>query len=139
MATKRKKTGFMGGDAWEVTDLGSPIHTALRKCCDSTLSSMAHALIGGSDDAWLLFLRALTKAIKQDGRVSTSSRAEMTCSMVKWLHSRDFYTVLTPDEWQESARKDPCFRSRYHALCLTFLLLADAGELEASLMFLFDE
>jgi hypothetical protein len=140
---KKKASGFMAGfPSWDAVDLGSPIHTAMRKCCDSTLSSMAHSLVSGLGDEWILFLRAIKKGIDEK-LIVTRSRHEMWESMRFWLTEAPLgkgpTDVLTRDEWQERERKDERFRSRYYALMLAFRLMAESGDLDGALVYLFDE
>lgn len=140
---KKKAKGFMDGEPWEAVDLGAPIHTAMRKCCDSTLSSMAHSLVSGLDEEWVLFLRAIRKGI-DDKLIVTTSRSAMAESMKLWLKNdvplcKGPADVLDRDEWQALERKDDRIRSRYHALVLTFRLMAESGDLVGALWFLFDE
>ena len=137
-----KKKGFMGGQPWEAVDLGAPIHTAMRKCCDSTLSSMAHCLVSGLGDEWVLFLRAIRKGV-DDKLIDTRTRPAMAASMKRWLKEAPLgkgpSDILTGEEWRALERTDDRARSRYHALELTFRMMAESGDLDGALAYLFDE
>lgn len=130
----------MGGQPYQPADLGAPIHTALRKCCDSTLSSMVHSLVSGLGDEWLLFLRAIHNGITNK-TIDTSSRGLMAATMGAWLEvTWQLDKVLDRDEWDALTRKDDGrTRSRFHALCFAFRLLHESGELTGALHFCFDE
>lgn len=143
MTTTKTTKKFMDGVPYEAADLGSGIHTALRKCCDGTLPSMLHSLISGSGDEWLLFLSAIKKAITDDKVIDVSSKASMAMTMGKWLcsdvpYEKDPTSVLTREGWQEQERKDfGRTRARFYAIQLGFRMLEEEEGLEGALEFLF--
>lgn len=47
-------------------DLGCYIHTALRKCCVSTVTSLAYNLVSHSGKGWGLFLHSIFRHLKWD-------------------------------------------------------------------------
>lgn len=49
----------------DLNDLGRSLHTALRKACDSTPTSLAYNLIDMADAEWIVWLRALWKRLEE--------------------------------------------------------------------------
>lgn len=58
--TKNKELLFGGETDWSYADLGSAIHTALRKACDSDMTTIAYNLVSGLDAPWTYVLKRWT-------------------------------------------------------------------------------
>ena len=57
---------FMGRAAWTYQDLGVLFHTALRKVCDSTITSVAYNLAHGMHEEWSLLMVVVSMAIRRE-------------------------------------------------------------------------
>lgn len=49
----------------DLNDLGCSLHTALRKACESTATSLAYNLIAMADVEWTVWLRALWRRLEE--------------------------------------------------------------------------
>ena len=50
----------------EIEDVGAAVHTALRKLCDSTPTTIAYCIISAMEDGWAYYLRAVRRTLKAD-------------------------------------------------------------------------
>ncbi len=55
---------FMQGNDWEWQDLGCLAHTALRKRCDSSATSVMYNLVQVGSLEWELYLRCLANLVR---------------------------------------------------------------------------
>lgn len=60
----KKKLLFGGETDWSYADLGSAIHTALRKACDSDMTTIAYNLVSGLDAPWTYVLKRWTCVLR---------------------------------------------------------------------------
>jgi len=151
--TKKKELLFGGDTDWSHADLGSSIHTALRKACDSKITSVAYNLVGGLTEEWTYVLKRWERIIKglpdpdwqnytrkeefPDGiwkpEVDLATRHGVAVALQRWC---DEWSEFAPDakERDELDRKQhDGFTSMLYALT-GVLALCDEGEWEHGLL-----
>ena len=123
-------------------DVGCCIHTALRKACDSRITSIAYNLVHAADVEWEVFLRTLFERcpVKFDGAYPEELEAAVTRTVEQMCPMRDF----DPTSRQRLPRSDKRVcdslpegfnHSLFIALVLTFNEF-DGGEWRAALSYL---
>jgi hypothetical protein len=103
-------------------DIGCYIHTALRKACDSTPTSLVYNLIHASDGEWSLYLKYLTKFLDEN----KEEMVDQTIG-VRYLCAIDTLSDLIGDYYptNEELKGDGINASLYMSIALGFKLFDD--------------
>jgi len=96
---------------WNV--LGEAMHTAMRKVCDTPLTTVAYLLISGLDMEWEVFVKMVHERLSEEGCSTSGDAAD---AMIDWFGSY-------PDEQirERLQRRGADHRSVYRAAALVLL------------------
>ena len=100
-------------------DLGACVHTALRKCCDSTVTSLAYNLVHACDREWDHLLKIMHDEIS---KVEDPTPGSVADSMLQLFEKLSIFDDRWPYGPHDPKSKTPGDANLFQALVLAFRL-----------------